>query len=225
MDFQATEGGAGCCIEGEGFELNIAYMLNATEPIYWQQGDSVARSSSEFSDSESEDGGNAVCSHMVIEEKQALGSPRSERSRNKERAPELPESKKYSDLIKTYLKENNIGSIELLDKAHVEHLKEKFGIQTHQVKRVASSYFSRGKGAGRPERYTKTNDLMKLWSFNFVCVKNRAPTIEETISEGTMLKNQTRVDLEDENDWKCSKGWAKRFLIKNGLRGMEFSQG
>jgi len=112
MDFQATEGGAGCCIEEEGFELNIAYMLNATESLPWGNGDSVARSSSEFSDSEPEDYGNAVSSDMVIEEKKSLMSPRSERSRNHEIQPELPENKKYSDYIKVYLKEHNIGSIE-----------------------------------------------------------------------------------------------------------------
>jgi len=66
---------------------------------------------------------------------------------------------------------------------------------------------------------------MKQWSFHFLCTKGRAPTIEETISEGTLLKILNPVQIQDEKDWKCSKGWAKRFLIKNGLRGVEFSQG
>ena len=97
MDFQATEGGAGCCIEEEGFELNMAYMLYATETMPWTNGDSVARSSSEISDSESEDKGNAVSSHVIMDEMKGFESPRSERSRNQEIQPELQECKKYSD--------------------------------------------------------------------------------------------------------------------------------
>ena len=123
------------------------------------------------------------------------------------------------------MKENGIVSIEMLDMGHVQFLKDKCGIQTHQVKRVASSYFGKGKGAGRPERFTQTNYLMKQWSFKFLSTKNRAPTIEETISEGTLLKSQNLLELQEEKYWKCSIGWAKRFLIKNGMRGVEFSQG
>jgi hypothetical protein len=125
---------------------------------------------------------------------------------------------KYSNSIKFYLKANQINSAQKLTKKHTTHLRRKFGIKTHQVKRVAESYFSGSRGAGRPERYVKINSLMKNWCGRFEVREGRVPSIDEICREGFRVKRLGEVEFEGEREWKCSKGWAKRFLLKNGSR-------
>lgn len=134
----------------------------------------------------------------------------------------LPESPanppgKYSNAIKSYLKANAISCPQKLTKQHTTHLRRKYGIKTHQVKRVAESYFTNSRGAGRPERFVKTNFLMKNWCGKFKVKNRRAPSIDEICSEGFRFKGLNKIEFTGERDWKCSKGWAKRFLLKNGM--------
>lgn len=58
---------------------------------------------------------------------------------------------------------------------------------------------------------------MKQWVHQVLSLENRTPSIEETINHGLILKASTLPELADESLWKCSKGWAKRFLVKNGF--------
>ena len=58
---------------------------------------------------------------------------------------------------------------------------------------------------------------MKQWVYQVLSFEKRAPSIEETISHGLLIKAQNMNELADEKLWKCSKGWAKRFLVKNGF--------
>jgi hypothetical protein len=124
---------------------------------------------------------------------------------------------KYSNNIKSYLKANQISTAKALTKQHTTHLRRKYGIKTHQVKRVAESYFSGSRGAGRPERYVKVNSVMKNWCGKFKAREGRVPSIDEICREGFRVKGLGKVEFEGERDWKCSKGWAKRFLLKNGM--------
>ena len=107
--------------------------------------------------------------------------------------------------------------IECLTKTHIDLLRNKFNIKTHQVKRVASSYFLKSKGAGRPERFIRTNNIMKQWMYQFLSTYDKAPSVEETLNHGQYIKSLNMAELVNESHWKCSKGWAKRFLVKNGF--------
>jgi hypothetical protein len=133
--------------------------------------------------------------------------------------PEKPANPigKYSNNIKSYLKANLINTAKALTKQHTTHLRRKYGIKTHQVKRVAESYFSGSRGAGRPERYVKVNSVMKNWCGKFKAREGRVPSIDEICREGFRVKGLGKVEFEGEREWKCSKGWAKRFLLKNGM--------
>ena len=84
--------------------------------------------------------------------------------------------------------------IENLTKPHIDYLRNKFNIKTHQVKRVAASYFLKSKGAGRPERFTKTNNIMKQWIDMFLSTYDRPPNVEETLIHGQYIKSLNMID-------------------------------
>ena len=48
----------------------------------------------------------------------------------------------------------------------------------------------------------------------------RPPSIEEAMEYGRKLKNEYLFFLVGEKDWQCSKGWANRFLLRHGLKGV-----
>lgn len=132
MDFNAFESGAGCSIADQGFEYNMAYMLVATESFNSDGGMNALGSSCEESDEDTsldpedyaknpsffEDDSLNTNKHssqkfppeelesMLCEE--LVSNNKTQKNRPKEIAKEIRESKKYSELIKDYLKQNNI---------------------------------------------------------------------------------------------------------------------
>jgi len=127
-------------------------------------------------------------------------------------------AKKYSVHIKEWLKTTNFSNVEQIPEDQINILRAQFSIKTHQIKRVAGSYFTKTKGAGRPEIFVKTNNYMRQWLAKFIRIHKKNPTLDEIVDEGKKLKAADYPELFSEKAWKCSKGWAKRFLTKNGLQ-------
>merc|ERR1712227_443541 len=136
------------------------------------------------------------------------------RSRTRTRSNSC-KNKKYSDFVKKYISFNKIESFEKFSKDHVTYLKRKFNKRAYQINRVAKKFFERDqmKPVGRPEKFTMINKLMKDWGQNFMATHKRAPTMPEIKQAGQRLKEEKKSQLNDEMDWKCSKGWAKRFFM------------
>ena len=105
-----------------------------------------------------------------------------------------------------------------IKKADIAILRHKFNIKTHQVKRVAMSYFQNSQGAGRPEIFVKTNNIMKNWLDQFILNIGRNPSLDEMVAHGKLLKDADMPELHDETEWKCSKGYCKRLLARHGLK-------
>ena len=150
-----------------------------------------------------------------------LGEAIFENQNNKEIIKETKEVK-YSLEIKKFLDDNEITSMDELKKSHIAFQKKEYKIQTHQVKRVANSHFNKNKLPGRPVRYPKTNQMIRDWAFHFLSFYSRAPSLDETMTMGIHLKSQALPYQNDEKDWECSKGWANKFLLRNGLRDFKY---
>jgi len=142
-------------------------------------------------------------------------SPAYSRSRTRSRSNSCT-NKKYSDFVKKYISFNKIESFEKFSKDHVTYLKRKFNKRAYQINRVAKKYFEKEKikPVGRPEKFVKINKLMNDWGQSFMTQNKRPPTMIEIKRYGAKLKEDKKCLLSDELDWKCSKGWTKRFFEK-----------
>ena len=131
--------------------------------------------------------------------------------------------KKYSQGVKNLLIKKGIKSYEEISEPDLKLLKKQYGVKGYQIKRVVTRFLKNGQSAGRPDTFVNTNVVMKAWLASFIDTNDRNPSFYEIFNKGQEIKAVGFPELAEETAWKCSKGWSKRFLAKNGLRDDDMS--
>ena len=120
----------------------------------------------------------------------------------------------YADHIRDYLKASTLTSYEECPKELFDLWRKGSGKKSSQVKRVAWRYFHPStRKVGKPG-YPKTMQILNDWCQRFMVMRGRIPRQCELLEEGRRVKSLHLPQLSIEGEWQCSKGWAKKFIIR-----------